>query len=106
MNHFSTYLRGRHFTLMTDHKPLVALGKIHTRTLNRLQEAMKEFDFEMVHKERKEIPADLLSRNVANAIFNQSARAKKEQENDPIIKALKAYLLKKELPKDPNVNNW
>ena len=101
MNHFSTYLRGRHFTLMTDHKPLVALGKIHTRTLNRLQEAMNEFDFEIVYKEGKEIPADFLSRNVVNAISFEGKELKEEQDNDPFIKALKAYLLHKELPKDP-----
>ena len=53
MNHFSTYLRGLHFTLITDHKPLVALSKIHTQTLNRLQEAVNEFDFEIVYKEGK-----------------------------------------------------
>jgi hypothetical protein len=60
---FINYLRGRHFTGMTHHKPLVALGKIHTRTLNRLQAAMYEFDCEIIYKEEKEIPVNFLSRN-------------------------------------------
>jgi hypothetical protein len=47
MDHFSTYLRGRRFTLYTDHKPLEKLGKVHTRTLNRLQEIMNTFDFKI-----------------------------------------------------------
>jgi hypothetical protein len=31
------FLAFANFTLMTDHKPLVALGKIHKRALSRLQ---------------------------------------------------------------------
>ena len=83
MNHFSTYLRGQHFTLITDHKPLVTLGKIHTPTLNRLQVPMNEFDFKIVYKEGK-----ILSRNVVNAICFEERELKEEQENDLFIKAL------------------
>jgi hypothetical protein len=38
---FSTYLRGRPFTLFNNHKPLVKLGKVLTKTLIHLQEAMQ-----------------------------------------------------------------
>ena len=48
MEHFDTYLHGRHFTLFTNHRPLEKFGKIHTKTLNWLQEAMLTFDFEIV----------------------------------------------------------
>ena len=61
MNHLNTYLKGRHFTLIRDHKPLVALGKIHTKTLNRLHEAMTEFNFEIVYKKEKTSSAEIFS---------------------------------------------
>ena len=50
MEHFETQLRGRHFLLYTDHRLLEKLGKVHTKTLNRLQEAMGRFDFEIIYK--------------------------------------------------------
>ena len=105
MNYFNAFQRRFHFTLMTDYKPLVALGKIRTQTRNRLQEAISEFDFEIFYKdgkkEGKEIPADFLSRNVVNSISFKGHQLKEVQENDPFIKAFKANLLKKELPNDP-----
>jgi len=48
MEHFAVYLRGRPFTLYSDHRPLEKLGKLHTKTFNRLQEAMNQFDFQIV----------------------------------------------------------
>jgi putative transposase len=68
MEHFGNHLKGRHFTLFTDHKPLEKLGKVHTKTLNRLQEIMNVYDFEIVYIKGKEIPADFLSRNAVGAI--------------------------------------
>ena len=62
---------------------------------------MSKFDFEIVCKERQEIPADFVSRKVVNAISFEGEWLKEEQENIPFIKALKAYLPHKELPKDP-----
>ena len=100
MDHFSTYLRGRHFTLFSDHKPLEKLGKVHTRTLNRLQEAMNSFDFEIVYKKGSEMPADFLSRNVIDAISWDNLELQTAQDNDPLIKNLKNYLLNRELPSD------
>ena len=47
---FRVYLTGKRFTLHTDHKPLEPLKKVHTRTLNRLQQMMMEFDFDIVYK--------------------------------------------------------
>ncbi len=42
IEHFSVYLKGRKFTLYTDHKPLEKLSIVHTKTLNRLQQIMIE----------------------------------------------------------------
>jgi hypothetical protein len=50
MKHYTVYLRGKDFVLYTDHKPLVNLGTIHTKTLNRMQEAMNTYDFEIIYK--------------------------------------------------------
>ena len=45
MKHYDNNLRGRKFILYTDHKPLEKLGHFHTKTLNRLQLAMLDYDF-------------------------------------------------------------
>jgi hypothetical protein len=66
IEHFSVYLRGRKFTLYTDHKPLEKFSTVHTKTLNRLQQAMSEHDFVICHKPGHEMPADFLSRNVSS----------------------------------------
>jgi putative transposase len=99
MEHFSTYLKGRHFILFTDHRPLEKLGKVHTRTLNRLQEAMNSYDFEIIYKKGSEMPADFLSRNVT-ALSWESRELVREQEKDPLARAIKKYLLNRELPDD------
>ncbi len=101
MQHFATYLRGRKFTLYTDHRPLEKLGKVHTKTLNRLQEAMNTFDFEIIYKKGSEMLADYLSRNLFSAISWNSDELLQAQAADPLIKALKSFLLNKELPHDP-----
>ena len=102
MDHFSTYLIGRHFTLYTDHKPLEKLGKVHTRTFNRLQEIMNTYDFEIMYKKGSEMPADFLSRNAVNTInLNNSDLAQKQQE-DTFLAMLRNFLLHKVLPTDEN----
>jgi hypothetical protein len=54
---------GRRFILYKDHKPLETLGTLHTKTMNRLQLAMMDLDFEIRYKKGSEMPADLLSRS-------------------------------------------
>ena len=101
MDHFSTNLRGRHFTLFTDHKPLEKLGKVHTKTLNRLQETMNQFDFEIIYKKGSEMPADFLSRNIVDSISLSNEELIKQQDLDPFIKTIKAFLLNRQLPVSP-----
>jgi hypothetical protein len=47
MEYYQEHLRGRRFILYTDHKSLESLGTLHTKTMNRLQLTMMDFDFEI-----------------------------------------------------------
>jgi transposase InsO family protein len=67
MEFYNEYLRGKTFVLYTDHKPLEKLGHLHTKTLNRLQMAMLEYDFTIQYKMGIQMPADYLSRQVISA---------------------------------------
>jgi hypothetical protein len=105
MDHFGTYLQGRKFTLVTDHQPLEKLGKVHTKTLNRLHEVMNTYNFDIIYKKRSEMPADYLSRNLLNAISWDSSTLQQAQNANPLLKALKTFLLNKELPMTPNASH-
>ena len=74
MEHFDSYLRGRKFTLFTDHRPQEKLATVHKKTLNRLQEAILVYDFKIIYKNGSEMPADFLSQNVLASInfFNDN----------------------------------
>ena len=92
MDYFQEHLRGKRFILFTDHKPLEALSHIHTKTLNRLQLAMLDFDFEIQYKKGVEMPADFLSRATIDEIcainpFNEDLPALQLQcpQTKPII---------------------
>ena len=84
IDHFDVYLRGRKFTLYTDHKPLETLKTIHQKTLNRLQERMNLYDFDLKYKKGTEMPADILSRmpvdvNMTEAIMDLSELTKQDR---------------------------
>ena len=60
------YLRGKHFKLFTDHKPLEMLSNVHKKTLNRLEQQLLEYDFNINYRQGAcNSAADALSRNVA-----------------------------------------
>ena len=68
IDHFHVYLRGRRFSLFTDHKPLEHMSKIHQKTLNSLQELL-QYDFTVNYIKGSDNSAvDALSRNVAAVI--------------------------------------
>jgi hypothetical protein len=98
METFEVNLRGRDFKLFTDHKPLEKLGKVHTKMLNRLQQMMNQFSFEIIYKQGNEMPADFLSWNAVNSIQFDLPTYAKEQDKDEILRGLRLYLLNKSLP--------
>ena len=99
MEHFDTHLRGRHFMLYKDHRPLEKLGKVHTKTLNWLQEALLTFDFKFVYKKGSEMPANFLSRNmVVDSISFDEDKIRDEQMLAPRLVALKKLLYSNTLP--------
>jgi len=103
METFDIHLKGCHFKLFTDHKPLEKLGKVHTKTLNRLQQIMNLFSFEVIYEKGEEMPADFLSRNAVNAIqFNLDSYAR-EQNKDDLLQSLQLYLLNKVLPENNKI---
>ena len=98
MEHFDTYLRGRKFTLFTDHRPLEKLATVHKKTLNRLQEAMLLYDFKITYKNGKEMPADFLSRNVLASIDVFTPDLPNLQNEDEFISTVKNFMLTQQLP--------
>ena len=100
MEHFDSYLRGRKFTLFTDHRPLEKLATVHKKTLNRLQEAMLVYDFKIVYKNGKEMPADFLSRNVLASIDVFNDDLPRLQKEDEFISNVLTYITTQKLPAD------
>jgi hypothetical protein len=98
METFEVHLKGRHFKLFTDHKPLKKLGKVHTKTLNRLQQMMNLFSFDIIYKQGSEMPANFLSRNAVDAIQFDLSTYAQEQDKDELLRNLRLYLLNKILP--------
>ena len=77
------------------------LLNVDTQTLNWLQKAMNTNDFKIVYKKGSEMPDDFLCWLAINYISWEISHIKKEQERDQIIKALKQFLLNRDLTKDP-----
>jgi hypothetical protein len=101
IDHFDVYLRGRKFVLYTDHKPMVVKKAIHAKTLNRLEERMGLYDFDIVYKKGSTMPADVLSRKpLVNAIQPDDSY-KAAADNDTFCQDIERYLMSKQLPNDP-----
>ena len=101
IDHFSVYLTGKRFTLRTDHKPLETLTTVHTKTLNRLQQLMLQYEFDLEYTAGEENPvADFLSRNAIEwgkieyvaAINAQPSQFRSEQKADEEMWKVIRYL--------------
>ena len=100
MEHFHEYLKGKRFILYTDHKPLEKLGHLHTKTMNRLQAAMLEYDFVIQYKKGTDMPADFLSRQHSQPSVSSLTEAfdpfqpdlLELQKQDDDLQILSAYL--------------
>jgi len=68
MEYLDNYLKGKSFTLYTDHKPLEKLSHLHTKTMNCLQENMLTYDFQIQYKKGATLSVDFLSRDVVNGL--------------------------------------
>jgi hypothetical protein len=100
IQHFDVHLKGRKFVVYSDHKPLEKLSLVHTKTLNRLQQIMNEYDFLIQYKNGKEMPADFLSRNVLSAIDIFAHDLPKLQKSDEFASTVAKFLTKNLLPPD------
>jgi hypothetical protein len=99
IEHFSIYLKGRTFTLYlyTNHKGLEKLFTVHTKTLNRLQQIMRDHDFIIQHNKGSEMPAAFLSRNVVSELNVSAINIFKKdlktlQNKDPFIRSISEYI--------------
>ena len=120
LRHFKPYLFGKEFILRTDHKPLAVnqTGKIDV--LDRIGEAIKQFQpFKMEYMKGTIIPSDYLSRpndetrknlKIASPIeefqlINDKALYEAQKE-DTRIKAIAVRLLTKQWPKSQILNSF
>lgn len=64
IKHYHCYLYGRHFKIVTDHKPLVWLFNVKdpNSRLFRWRTEIAEYDFEIVYRKGVDNPADYFSR--------------------------------------------
>jgi hypothetical protein len=100
IDHFETSLKGRKFVVYSDHRPLEKLSVVHTKTLNRLQQKMNEYDFIIQYKKGSEMPADFLSRNVLEEIDLFNADLPELQKEDEFADSVIQFLQNNQLPAD------
>jgi len=103
IDYFSVYLRGRKFIVLTDHRPVEAVSRLHRKTLNRLQELNREYDFTVGYRPGPDnAAADALSRNTVDALEQQAGLSTKDlqmwQHEDPLCMKVGAFLQTGELP--------
>ena len=112
IDHFSVYLSGsRPFTLLSDHRPIEKLSKIHQKTFNRLQQQMLDYNFVVAYRKGSmNSVADALSRNTVDSISLKTSLSPLElfklQQSDKEIAALWQFLRYKKLPVSPALQKF
>ncbi len=86
---FHNYLYDTPFTLLMDHKPMESLKSVHKRTLNRLQQLMNEYTFQLrYHPGKENILADALSRAPVHALGRAPKDLRRLQLQDDFCRAV------------------
>ena len=111
IDYWSYYLIGQRFTVVTDHRPLETLGKVHKKTLDRLAEQMLEYDFAIEYKEGKlNVVADALSRNAVIcslwALDENEQSIEVAQREDEETTMIRQYLLNGTIPMEEGKRDW
>ena len=103
IQHWHTYLYGRFFYVYCDHKPIEKLGTVHKKTMNRLQELMLEYNFELKYNPgANNGPADALSRNPISSL-GTDVDIPLAQSEDPFCEAMCIFLMTGKKPVDPSL---
>ena len=99
IDHFHVYLWGRKFTLLTDHKPVEKMSRIHKKTMNRLQEQMNTYNFIVAYRKGSDNSApDALSRNPVDALGVSTSCIQNLQREDKDINQIREFLTDQFLP--------
>jgi hypothetical protein len=106
MDTFHYHLKGKMFTLITDHKPLEALNKQHLKTMNNIMMKLQDYPFVIEYKKGSEMPADFFSRQPLAAIEIWDTNIGQQQREDGDLNAIIKYLEKDELPQEPKMKAW
>ena len=107
IEYFDTYLIGRRFTLQTDHKPIEKVSTIHSKTLNRLQQLLLEYDFKVEYNPGNEnAVADYLSRNFTVSAIATNRQISKQQREEERTAMIIKYLEEARLPEEPKTAMW
>jgi transposase InsO family protein len=107
--HFRPYLAGKHFTVRTDHQPLLSLNKTQSVMMDRIRLEIMDFQpFTVEYLNGDKMPADGLSRNIAPSCSELSTvnigktinweQVFHLQKNDGYIKALACFLRWRQMP--------
>ena len=102
VRHFRPYLAGRHFTVVTDHKPFVGSTNIDpasdpTGRRARWAIELSTYDFDIVHRDgSKHTNEDASSRSpdetMNNIHIDVMKDLKVQQQNDPNISQLRGWI--------------